>query len=158
MVCKSLPTCVKNCNTDQITIMEGYVKVIKSLYILGFHMKTLLKRPNCLEVHPNLYNINPHNVTHSLISWNPRNRMIVVQISLLIVTFPSLTQTTKEINHTLALRHVSTCGVSPSYSNSYSSSYATCWMLVHAYATSLGKAKWSGPHHTIKMLHFVLIS
>jgi hypothetical protein len=29
-------------------------------------------------------------------------------------------------------------------------------MLVLAYATSLGKAKWSGPHHTIKMWHFVL--
>ena len=29
-------------------------------------------------------------------------------------------------------------------------------MLVHAYATSPGKAKWNGPHHTIKMLHFVL--
>ena len=29
-------------------------------------------------------------------------------------------------------------------------------MLVHAYATSPMKAKWSGPHHTIKMLHFVL--
>ena len=57
--------------------------------------------------------------------------------------------------HTLALRHVSICGVSPSYS-SYSSSYATCWMLVHAYATSPEKAKRSGPHHIIKMLHFVL--
>ena len=29
-------------------------------------------------------------------------------------------------------------------------------MLVHAYATSSRKAKWSGPHHIIKMLHFVL--
>ena len=29
-------------------------------------------------------------------------------------------------------------------------------MLVHAYATLPGKAKCSGPHHTIKMLHFVL--
>ena len=37
-----------------------------------------------------------------------------------------------------------------------SSSYATCRMLVHAYAISSGKAKWSGPHHTIKMLHLVL--
>jgi hypothetical protein len=45
------------------------------------------------------------------------------------------------------------CGVSSSYSYS---SYATCSMLVHAYATLPGKAKWSRPHHTIKMLHFVL--
>ena len=29
-------------------------------------------------------------------------------------------------------------------------------MLVHAYVTLPGKAKWSGPQHTIKMLHFVL--
>jgi hypothetical protein len=29
-------------------------------------------------------------------------------------------------------------------------------MLVHAYATLPGKAKRSAPHHTIKMLHFVL--
>jgi hypothetical protein len=29
-------------------------------------------------------------------------------------------------------------------------------MLVHAYASMPGKAKWSGPQHTIKMLHFVL--
>jgi hypothetical protein len=55
--------------------------------------------------HLKLRNINPHNVTHSLISWNPRERMFVVQISLLIVTFLSLIsqnvskmQTTKEAN------------------------------------------------------------
>ena len=29
-------------------------------------------------------------------------------------------------------------------------------MLVHAYATSPRKTKWSEPHHIIKMLHFVL--
>ena len=38
-------------------------------------------------IHPKLRNINPHNVTHSLISWNPRERMFVVQIPLLTVTF-----------------------------------------------------------------------
>jgi hypothetical protein len=30
-----------------------------------------------------------------------------------------------------------------------------CWCM-HIYATSPRKAKWSGPHHTIKRLHFVL--
>jgi hypothetical protein len=40
-------------------------------------------------VHPKLCNINIHNVTHSLISRNPRKRMFVLQISLLIVTFLS---------------------------------------------------------------------
>jgi hypothetical protein len=41
-------------------------------------------------VHPKLRNINLHNVTHSLISQNPKERMFVCQISLLIVTFSSL--------------------------------------------------------------------
>ena len=78
--------------------------------------------------------------------------MFVTQISLLIVTFLSLIsqilslmQTTKKSTHTLALRHVPICGVSPSCSCSCSS-YATCWMLVHAYATSPRMAIWSGPH------------
>jgi len=84
-------------------------------------------------IHPKLHVINLHNVTHSLISRNPREWMFIAQISLLIVTFLSLIswffslmQTTKEVNpHT----HIAPCcGVSPSYS--YSSSYATCWMLV----------------------------
>jgi hypothetical protein len=50
------------------------------------------KRPSSVDLllHPNLRDINPHNVTHSLISWNPRERMFVDQISLLIVTFLSL--------------------------------------------------------------------
>ena len=55
------------------------------------------------KVQPKLRNINPHNVTHSLISRNPRER--IGQISLLIVIFLSfiswilsLVQTTKEVN------------------------------------------------------------
>jgi len=55
-------------------------------------------------IHPELRNVNHHNVTHSLISWNPREWMFVVQISLLTVTFfsfilriLSLMQTTKEV-------------------------------------------------------------
>ena len=79
------------------------------------------------------------------------------------ISFPYITKLchqckpSKKSTHTFTLRHVSICGVSPSYSySSISYSYVTCWMLVHAYATLLGKAKWSGPHHTIKMLHFVL--
>jgi hypothetical protein len=56
-------------------------------------------------IQPKLRNINLHNVTHSLISQNPRERMFVVQISLLVVTLLSLIswnlslmQTTKEAN------------------------------------------------------------
>ena len=57
------------------------------------------------QVHPKLHNINLHNVTLSLISRNPRERMSAVQNSLLSITFLSLIsqnlslmQTTKEVN------------------------------------------------------------
>ena len=60
---------------------------------------------NPCKVHPKLRNINPHIFTYSLISWNPREWMFVVQISLLIVIFLSfisqnlsLMQTIKEVN------------------------------------------------------------
>ena len=43
-----------------------------------------------LPIHAKLRDINLHNVTHSLISRNPKKWMFVVQISLLIVTFLSL--------------------------------------------------------------------
>ena len=84
----------------------------------------------------------------SLTPWTPEtlgNGMFVVQISLLIVIFLSLIsrilcKPSKKLTHTLALHNLSICGVSSS------SSYATCWMLVRAYATSPRKAKWSGPH------------
>ena len=53
----------------------------------------------------NSVNINLHNNTHSLSTRNPRERMFVVQISLLIVIFLSLIpqflslmQTIKEVN------------------------------------------------------------
>jgi hypothetical protein len=58
-----------------------------------------------LTLHPKLRDINLHNVTHSLISPNPRERIFIVQISLHIFIFLSLisrnlsiTQTTKEVN------------------------------------------------------------
>ena len=67
-------------------------------------------------VHLELRNINPHNVTRSLMSQNPRERMFIVQISLLIVTILSLIsqilslmQTTKEVNphpHCTMCQHV----------------------------------------------------
>ena len=56
-------------------------------------------------IHRKLRNTNLHDIIHSLISRNPRERMFVVQISLLIVTFLSLIslffslmQTTKKVN------------------------------------------------------------
>jgi hypothetical protein len=64
-------------------------------------------------LHPNSVISTPHYVTHSLISQNPRERMVVVQMSLLIVTFLSLIsrilsvlQTTKEVNPRL---HIAPC-------------------------------------------------
>ena len=45
--------------------------------------------PRKFGLHPKLHYINLHNVTCSLISQNPRERMFVVQISLLIVKFLS---------------------------------------------------------------------
>ena len=58
-------------------------------------------------VHPKLHSINFHNVTHSLVSQNPRERMFIVQISFLIVIFLFIIscnllsmQTTKEVKHT----------------------------------------------------------
>ena len=88
-------------------------------------------------------------MSHTLIFRNPRVWIFVVQILLLIITFLSLISrnmsSSKKSTHTLVLCHVSTCGVSP-YSYYYSS-YATCWMLVHASATSPGG--WpSGVDHT----------
>ena len=63
------------------------------------------ERHTTLTYTPKLRNINLHNVTHSPISRNPRERMFVVKISLLIVTFLylmsqnlSLMQTTQEVN------------------------------------------------------------
>jgi hypothetical protein len=102
------------------------------------------------KLHSKLGNINLHNVTHSLISQNSRERMFKFQISVFIVTFLSLIpwnlsliQTTQEVNpHPRTAPCVNMCQHS---SSSSSSSSTTCWMLVHALATSPGKAKWSGP-------------
>ena len=65
-----------------------------------------------LVVHPKLLDVNLQNVTHSLISQNPRERMFLVQFSLLIVTilslisrtFPIKCKSSKMSSHTLALR------------------------------------------------------
>ena len=55
---------------------------------------SILENPADLQsiliLHPKLRNIDSWNVTHSLISQNPREQMFLVQISLLMVTFFSL--------------------------------------------------------------------
>ena len=101
----------------------------------------------------NSVNINIHINTHSLITRNPRERMFVVQISLLIVMFLSLIPQffVTNANHQRSQPTTLHCTMwrygechllifIPLFF------YATCWMLVQAYATSPGKAKWSGSH------------
>ena len=119
-----------------------------------------------LLIHPKLRNIYPHNVTHSLISQNPRDpkeRMFIVQISLLIVTFLSLIsrilslmQTIKEVNPHPRIAPCANMWSVTFFLFFSSSSSATCWILVHAYATLPGKS--SGVDHTtpFNILHFVL--
>ena len=71
-----------------------------------------------------LNSINLHNVTHSLISQNPKetdvhssNLTPYCHLPLPYITNFVINAThKKKSTHTLALRHVSTCGVSPSYS------------------------------------------
>jgi hypothetical protein len=105
------------------------------------------------KLHPELCNINFHNVTHSLVSWNTRKRTFIVQISLLIVTisFPYITKFVINANywrsqptpsHCVTCQHVE-CHL---FIFIILLLYAACWMLVHVSATSLGKARWSGPH------------
>ena len=79
------------------------------------------------QLHPTLRNINPHNITHFLISRNPRERIRssnstpYCHISLSCITSIVINANQQRSQtHTLALRHLSICGVSSS------SSYATC--------------------------------
>ena len=53
------------------------------------------------EVHPKLHNINLHNVTHSLMSRNPREWIFVLQISLIYchISLPYITQFVINANH-----------------------------------------------------------
>ena len=126
------------------------------VYDLGWsraaHIR-LLKRLSTKfgEVHPKLRSINFHNVTHSLISQNRRERMFVVQISLLIVTFLSptsqnlsLLQTAKEVNpHS----HIESC-VNMWSVFFFFIFFFLCHMLNADACVShiTRKAKWSGPH------------
>ena len=91
------------------------------------------------QIHPKLRNINNHNITHSLTSQNPTERMFfkshsfLSHFSLLYDKCCHQCKPPKKSTHNLALCHVSICGLSPS-----SSSFS--------YATLPGHAKWSGPH------------
>ena len=106
-----------------------------------------------IALHPKLRNINLHNVTHSLIFQNPRKRMFVVQISLLIVTFLSLIsrilssmQTNKEVNpHPCNAPCV----------NMWSVTFFFFFFLSHLFNVDAcichiareGQVEWTAPHH-----------
>ena len=104
-----------------------------------------------IQIHPKLRNINPLNVTYSLISRNPWELMFVVQISLLIVTFLSLISRIYVIN---ANRQRS----QPTPSHCSICQYVECHLLLLLLLRPLvecwcmhmphrpGKAKWSGPY------------
>ena len=101
-------------------------------------------------------NINLPNVTHSLISRNPREWMFIVQISLLIATFLSfisqnlsLMQTTKEVNpHSRVAPCVNMWSVTFLFLT-----FFLCHLLnVGAYIchiTQEDQVKWTTPHHLI---------
>ena len=108
-------------------------------------------------LHPKLYNINPHNVTHSLIPWNPRDRMFVVQISLPHIM--NFVINAKNSTHTLILRQyggVINDKIQPTPSYCAMCRYVECplflfillhmplvEMLVHGSTTLPRKAKWN---------------
>ena len=102
-----------------------------------------------------LRNVNSHNVAHTLISRNPRERMFVVQISLFIVTFLSLIsqnlslmQTTKEVNPHLC---IAPC-VNMWSATFFFFFFFFCHILnVGAciyHIVQEGQVDWTTPHHT----------
>ena len=75
-------------------------------YTLVLIFVTVSKRQKSPKLSNLVINVNLHNITHSLVSRNPRERRFTIWISLLIATFLSLIshfflslmQTTKEVN------------------------------------------------------------
>jgi hypothetical protein len=106
------------------------------------------------QLHPKLHNINLHNVTHSLISRNPREQMFVVQISFFSVTFLSLIsrflslmQTIKEVNP-----HPRIAPCVNMWSTTF---FFFFFLLCHllnvgaciCHITPEGQVEWTTPHH-----------
>jgi hypothetical protein len=72
-------------------LTHGFILFVLHITLLftNLHCLITILCPPIL-LYPKLRNTNLHNVTHSLISRNPREGMDVIQISLHIVTFLSL--------------------------------------------------------------------
>ena len=98
--------------------------------------------------------------TMSLTLRNPREWMFVVQISLLIVTFLSLTSQNLSFMQTIQgvnpHPHIAPCFNTWSVIFFFFLLFLCHLLNFGACICQPGKAKWSGPHHIIKMLHFVL--
>ena len=123
----------------------------------------LILHHQCPQVHPKLRNINPHNVTHSLISQNLGERMIVVQISLLIVTFlslisriSSLMQTTKKVN---PHPRIMPCVNMWSVTLLILFFFFLCHLLIVGacicHIAREGQAEWTTPHHQNVALYVI---
>jgi hypothetical protein len=108
---------------------------------------TLWRPPSSCLLHPKLCSINLYNVTPSPISRNPRERMFVVQISLLIVTFPflisqnlSLMQTTEKANP-----HPCIAPCVNMWSVTFLLFFLSFSFLCHT--AEEGQVEWTTPHH-----------
>ena len=99
--------------------IEGGGFPFKSFFLWKWELFTVLKLTKCYNfTHPNLHDITLLNVTPSLISWNPREQMFSMHISLLVVTFTShiiMDLDTKAI-HQSQTSHCHYCNVTLCYS------------------------------------------
>ena len=123
---------------DSVSVCGRYAGVVWFI----FHVLRLL--------HPKLRNTDPHNVTHSLTSRNPRERMFVVQISLLVVTFLSLISQTLSLMQTI--QEVNSHPRIGPCVNMWSVTFFFLFFLCHLLNVGAcvrhiaWNAKWSGSH------------
>ena len=155
-------------SNTKMTFLEFVIHILNIVFSLVVACLSFLKYYSLLIcivwgegrktwVHPKLHNIKPHNVIHSLIVRNHRERLFVVKISLLIVTFfslisriLSLMQTTKEVNlHPGIAPYVNTWGATFLFLFFFSS-------LCHLHLLNIGacmchiaregQVEWTTPH------------
>ena len=83
-------------DVTQVYVPCNDLRVETELYTIQYNIDVLTEVPSLGSrssfhlkkmIHPKICKFNLHNITHSLISQNPRKWMFLVQIPLLIVTF-----------------------------------------------------------------------